>query len=120
VTAFVADFFTKSNAGDVNALLDSYGATVDYYKRGKAGRDIVRQDKVDFFSRWPKRNYAPGKVTVVETSKKGDLRISVPVTYTAASDTKSTSGQAVFTFVLRPEAGSYRIVGEKSVVSKRK
>lgn len=120
VTAFVTKFFSKCSAGDVNALIDDYDTSVTYYKKGKTGRDVVRQDKVDFFRRWPKRTYTPGKVTVTETTKSGTLRVSVPVRYTAAAGAKSTSGQAVFTFELRPEGGSYRIVEENSVVAKRK
>jgi LysM repeat protein len=120
VTAFVTDFFAKSDAGDVNALLDRYADTVDYYKKGKSGRDAVRQDKVDFFARWPKRTYTPGPVTVTGTAAQGDLRVSVPVTFKAVSGAKTSSGQAVFTFVLRPEAGSYRIVGENSVIGKQR
>jgi LysM repeat protein len=120
VTDFVKSYFAKSDAGDVNALLDSYADTVDYYKSAKAGRDAVRQDKAEFFSRWPERAYTPGRITVVGTTKQGNLTVSVPVVFKASSGTKASSGKAVFTFTLRPEGESYRIVGEKSVVDKRK
>lgn len=119
-TTFVTEFFATGDAGDINALLDSYADQVDYYKKGKVGRDIVRQDKAEFFQRWPKRTYTPGRVTLVETTKQGELRVSVPVTFKAVSDNKTASGEAVFTFRLRPEGGSYKIVGETSAVDKRK
>lgn len=120
VTAFVTDVFAKSDAGDLNALLDQYADSVDYYKKGKSGRDIVRQDKAEFFSRWPKRTYTPGRISLVETTKQGDLRVAVPVAFKAVSGSKTSSGEAVFTFLLRPEGASYKIVGETSVVGKRK
>jgi len=119
VTTFVADFFGKSARGDVNALVDDYADTVNYYKKGKSGRDIVRQDKVAYFERWPKRTYTPGAATVAPVTGSEDLRVTVPVAYTAARGDKTTSGQAVFTFLLRPEGQTYRIVGEQSVVGKR-
>jgi len=119
VVAFVADFFAKSARGDVNALVDDYADTVNYYKKGKSGRDIVRQDKVAYFERWPKRTYTPGAATVAPVTGSEDLRVTVPVAYTAARGDKTTSGQAVFTFLLRPEGQTYRIVGEQSVAGKR-
>ena len=119
VTAFVADFFAKSASGDVNALVDDYADTVNYYRKGKSGRDIVRQDKVAYFERWPKRTYTPGTATVASVAGSEDLRVTVPVAYTAARGDKTTSGQAVFTFLLRPEGQTYRIVGEQSVAGKR-
>lgn len=120
VTAFVADVFAKSATGDVNALLDLYGKKVDYYRKGLVGQDRVRQDKVRYFSRWPKRTYKPGAATVSEPSAAGNLRVTVPVAYTLDNGRKTASGTAVFTFVLHPESASYRIVGENSIVPKRK
>jgi len=120
VTAFLANFFTKSGTGDVNALLDLYADKVDYATKGQTRRDIVRQDKVRYFSRWPKRTYKPGTATVSEPSSSGELRVTVPVAYTVSNGGKTASGEAVFTFVLRPAGESYRIVGESSVVQKRK
>lgn len=119
VTAFVADFFVKSASGNVNALVDDYADSVNYYRKGKSGRDIVRQDKVAYFERWPKRTYAPGAATVASVAGSEDLQVTVPVAYTAARGDKTTSGQAVFTFRLRPEGQTYRIVGEQSVAGKR-
>jgi LysM repeat protein len=119
VTSFLSDFFTKSENGDVNGLLDYYADSVDYYKKGKKGRDIVRQDKVAYFGRWPKRTYKPGAATVAAVAGSAELRVTVPVAYWAARGDKTTSGQAIFTFLLRPEGTTYRIVGEQSVVGKR-
>ena len=120
VTAFVADFFAKSAGGDINALMDLYAETVDYYNKGKSGRDIVRQDKVAYGARWPRRTYTPGPVAVTDgPGAAKTFRVTVPVAYTAARDGASSSGQAVFTFVLRPDGQGYRIVGERSVVAKR-
>uniref|UniRef100_I2PZ58 LysM domain-containing protein n=1 Tax=Desulfovibrio sp. U5L TaxID=596152 RepID=I2PZ58_9BACT len=119
VAAFVDQLFAKNASGDLNGLLDSYGETVDYYKKGKSGKDIVRQDKADYFSRWPERSYTPGPATV-EKLPGGDLRVTVPTAFTAKSGKKRVAGQAAFTFLLRPEGDSFRIVGEQSVVTEKK
>ena len=119
VTAFVANVFARSATGDVNALLDLYDEKVDYDAKGRVGRDVVRQDKVRLFSRWPKRTYKPGAATVSEPSEAGELRVTVPVAFTLDNGGKTVSGTAVYTFGLRPEGDGYRIVGESSVVPKR-
>jgi LysM repeat protein len=119
VTAFVARVFAQNASGDINGLLDAYGETVDYYKKGKSGKDIVRQDKADYFSRWPERTYAPGPASV-EKLPGGDLRVTVPTAFTAKSGNKRVAGRAAFTFLLRPEGDSFRIVGEQSVVTEKK
>ncbi|WP_428561768.1 MAG: LysM peptidoglycan-binding domain-containing protein [Solidesulfovibrio sp. DCME] len=119
VRDFVAAFFDKSASGDVNGLIDLYGERVDYYKKGKSGKDIVRQDKVDYFQRWPKRTYAPAAASV-ETLPGGDLRVTVPTSFTAQKGDKQVRGQARFTFLLRPAGDGYRIVGEQSVVTEKK
>jgi LysM repeat protein len=119
VTDFVAGFFAKSEAGDVNGLMDLYGDRVDYYKKGKSGKDVVRQDKVDYFQRWPKRTYVPGQARV-ETLSGGELRVTVPTAFTAGKGDKQVRGQAKFTFLLRPAGDGYRIVGEQSLVTEKK
>ena len=119
VAELVAGFFEKSGKGDVNGLLDYYGETVDYYKKGKSGKDIVRQDKADYFQRWPERSYT-AKPAQVETLPGGDLRVAVPTDFTVKKGDKAVRGQAKFTFLLRPAGSGYRIVGEQSVVTERK
>lgn len=118
VADLVKGFFDKSGSGDVNGLLDYYGERVDYYKKGKSGKDIVRQDKVDYFQRWPERTYTP-KPASVEKLPNGDLRVTVPTAFSVKNSGKNVRGQAKFTFLLRPAGTGYRIVGEQSVVTEK-
>ena len=118
VTDFVAGYFAKITAGDTNGLVDCYGDSVNYYKKGKVGTDVVRQDKVAQFTRWPGRAYKP-EPSSVETLKGGDLRVTTPVAFTFTKGDKREEGQAKFTFILRPAGNSYKIVGEQSVVAKK-
>lgn len=119
VAAFVADYFAKSSGGDLTALIDLYGQTVDYYKKGKVGSDVVRQDKAVYFERWPERTYTTAAPTVKELAG-GDLKVVVAADYVVKRADKSARGQATFTLTLRPAGGSYRIIGEQSVVTERK
>ena len=114
----VAGYFAKSASGDLNGLIDSYGDRVDYYKKGKSGKDVVRQDKAAYFARWPERSYEPGKASV-EKLKNGDLRVTAPATFAVKSGDKQVRGKATFTFILKPSGDSYRIVGEKSQVTEK-
>ena len=119
VTAFVAEYFAKSGSGDLTALVDLYGDSVDYYKKGRSTADVVRQDKAAYFERWPERTHKAGTMTVTALPG-GDVKVTAPVDYTVKRADKSARGQATFTLLLRPVGGSYRIVGEQSVVTERK
>lgn len=119
VTDFVAGVFAKNASGDINGLIDCYGESVDYYKKGKSGKDVVRQDKADYFARWPERTYKPGAASVEKLSS-GDLRVTVPTAFSVKKGSKDVRGQATFTFLLRPAGEGYRIVGEQSVLTQKK
>jgi LysM repeat protein len=119
VTDFVAAFFTKNAAGDLNGLIDCYGETVDYYKKGKSRTDIVRQDKADAFARWPERSYTPGTISA-QTLPGGDVRVTAPAAFVFKKGDKSIRGQITFTFLLRPVGGAFRIIGEQSVIAEKK
>jgi LysM repeat protein len=119
VTRFVAAFFSKTDSGDINGLIDSYGETVEYYKKGKSGTDVVRQDKAEYFARWPERSYKPGAASVEELAG-GDLRVTVPTAFIVKKSGKSVQGEAKFVFRLHPTGDSFRIVGEQSAVTEKK
>ena len=119
VAAFVADYFAKSGSGEITALIDLYGDSVDYYKKGRIGADVVRQDKTAYFERWPQRVYKTGTATAAALPD-GNVKVTVPVEYTVKRADKSVRGQATFTLLLQPAGGSFRIVGEQSVVTERK
>lgn len=121
VNAFVSDYLAKIAGNDVNALLDLYADKVTYYRKGEASRDIVRQDKADYFARWPERSYKPGQVAVKALpGKDGRIVVTVPVAYMVKKADKTTSGKAVFTLTLVPAGDAYRIAGESSAVVKAK
>ncbi|EFL52885.1 Peptidoglycan-binding lysin domain protein [Solidesulfovibrio fructosivorans JJ]] len=119
VADIVTGYFTKSASGDINGLIDYYADKVEYYKKGKSGKDIVRQDKAAYFARWPERTYEPGKASVRKL-KNGDLRVTVPSGFAVKKGDKSVRGKAVFTFLLHPSGDTYRIVGEQSRVTEKK
>ncbi|MGE4536966.1 MAG: LysM peptidoglycan-binding domain-containing protein [Desulfovibrio sp.] len=119
VADIVTGYFTKSASGDINGLLDYYAEKVDYYKKGKSGKDVVRQDKAGYFARWPERRYEPGKASV-QKLKNGDLRVTVPSGFAVKKGDKGVQGKAVFTFLLQPSGDTYKIVGEQSRVTEKK
>ncbi|UJX42700.1 LysM peptidoglycan-binding domain-containing protein [Desulfovibrio sp. JY] len=119
VADIVTGYFTKSASGDINGLLDYYADKVDYYKKGKSGKDVVRQDKAGYFARWPERRYEPGKASV-QKLKNGDLRVTVPSGFAVKKGDKGVQGKAVFTFLLHPSGDTYKIVGEQSRVTEKK
>lgn len=119
VTDLVTGYFAKSSSGDINGLVDYYAEKVDYYKKGKRGRDVVRQDKADYFARWPERSYTPGKATVAKLPN-GDLRVTVPTAFTVKKGKDQIQGKANFTFILRRSGSSFQIVGEQSQVTEKR
>jgi len=118
LTAFVETFFKRSGAAEPDELLTLYAEEVDFYKKGVVKKDFVREDKVRYFERWPKRTYTPSATpTVTPVPGTDRVRIDAPVRYQVKSGDKSASGEALFVFEVVTRDGAPRIVFEDSTVT---
>ncbi len=115
ILAFVEEFFARSGADGPDGLMEFYADEVEFYKKGLVAKDFVREDKTQYFQRWPKREYKPsGKAKVADVPGTKKKRIEVPVRYKAKNAEKTASGEAVFVFVVSFDSGAPRIVSEDS------
>ncbi len=117
---FVDGFLAKSAQDDVEGLVEMYGPQVKFYKKGEVDKDFIRKDKMDYFTRWPVREYAKaGKVKVYDTDEK-DVKKAVFVSdYKVKNSEKTLSGQAEFTLLIRFDGDVGTIVAEDGKVIKR-
>ena len=118
LAGFVETFFKKSGAAEPDELLTLYADEVDFYKKGVVKKDFVREDKIRYFERWPKRTYTPSAApTVTPVPGTDRVRIDAPVRYQVKSGDKSASGEALFVFEVVVRNGAPRIVFEDSTVT---
>lgn len=117
---FVDGFLVKSAQDDVEGLVDMYGAQVKFYKKGEVDKDFIRKDKMDYFTRWPVREYVKtGKVRVYDTERENVKKAVFVSDYKVKNNQKSLSGQAEFTLLIRFDGDVGTIVAEDGKVIKR-
>ncbi len=118
---FVDGFLTKSAQDDVEGLVDMYADSVRFYKKGEVDKNFIRKDKMDYFTRWPAREYVKtGKTQVFDTKDKNVKKVVFVSDYTVKNSQKTLSGQAEFTLLVRFDGDVGSIVAEDGKVLKRK
>lgn len=117
---FVDGFLVKSAQDDVEGLVEMYGPQVKFYKKGEVDKDFIRKDKMDYFTRWPVREYAKsGTVRVYDTDKENVKKAVFVSDYKVKNSQKTLSGQAEFTLLIRFSGDVGTIVAEDGKVIKR-
>jgi LysM repeat protein len=117
---FVDGFLVKSAQDDVEGLVEMYGPQVKFYKKGEVDKDFIRKDKMDYFTRWPVREYATaGTVRVYDTDKENVKKAVFVSDYMVKNSQKTLSGQAEFTLLIRFDGDVGTIVAEDGKVIKR-
>jgi len=117
---FVDGFLAKSAQDDVEGLVDMYADSVRFYKKGEVGKDFIRKDKMDYFTRWPVREYAKsGKAKVYDTDDANVKKVVFVSDYSVKNSQKNLSGQAEFTLLVRFSGDVGAIVAEDGKVLKR-
>jgi hypothetical protein len=91
------------NAGDINAVSNLYSDDVNYYGKRMSKSDIIA-DKLNFWERWPTRNYLirPDSLAVKcdEVGLSIDCSVTGLVDWQAFNSSKRSSGSASFTYKL--------------------
>jgi len=117
---FVDGFLAKSAQDDVEGLVDMYADSVRFYKKGEVGKDFIRKDKMDYFTRWPVREYVKsGKTKVYDTDDANVKKVVFVSDYVVKNSQKNLSGQAEFTLLVRFNGDVGAIVAEDGKVLKR-
>lgn len=126
VETLIGRYFAAIEQANVEELLTFYSEWVDYYSWGLVRKSAIREDKRNFFARWPKMHYTlAGSVELFDTDKKNEKHVIFDLTFNAQNpnpeDGKRTSmGKAKQEWRLRREPDGLKIVFERQTIYTRK
>lgn len=122
---FIKNYFTAVESSDLDSLLSQYAPEVDYYAWGKVTKDLIRQEKADYFARWPKVKLSlAGEVEMLPLPATDEHFVSYLVNFSVHNPARSEgvkriTGQARHVWHLRDSPDGLRIILEKQQVMYR-
>ena len=125
VVNFIQGYFSALASNDIDSLMNYYADEIDYYDWGFVEKLMVRQEKIDFFERWPEIDqHLLGNLNISDHAQKTvvhyDLHFSVHNPKRKAKEPLRIDGEAKHTWHLVFDAkGQAKIVLEKQRVTKR-
>lgn len=113
VATFVESTLFRPGPRQQAELRALYGNSVDYFgKRGMAVKDVLK-DKVQYFKRWPERDFRLDRSTMSVTTDGQELSIQFEYSYDVSGQKGRRSGRGVSMMRLREAAnGSFVILSE--------
>lgn len=121
IQEFLDQYLHVYESGDIELLLDFYGARVQFFKMGEVDKNVVRKELHYYFNRWPsRRRQVNGPVTIADTEKSNVKRVEYSYEYRVEKGAKTKSGLARDSYLVAiTSEGDVKIVGENSKVLKR-
>ncbi len=121
IQEFLDQYLHVYESGDIESLLDFYGARVLFFKMGEVDKNVVRKELNYYFNRWPsRRRQVNGPVTIADTETSNVKRVEYSYEYRVEKGAKTKSGLARDSYLVAiTSEGDVKIVGENSEVLKR-
>jgi len=124
---FVQRYFQAVESADVATLLNYYADQVDYYDWGAVQKSIVRQEKLDYFERWPEvKQSLAGNIEIQSTqNQSGDTIVTYILAFSVHNPLDQNDGphtikgQARHTWHLNNKSGHLQITAEHQQVLMR-
>lgn len=121
VRDWVKSFIALENKKDVEAIVNGYWSTVDYFGEGGVDADFIRSDRTAYIKKWPAR-----KITLtgdISVKSRGD-NTYWDVTYPTHIVLKSKSGESLVqdarnTLVVTLSGDTYAICAQHATVSNK-
>jgi len=116
---FVNNYLMASSNNNLNEVLNCYAPVVNYFDKGVVTEKIIKKDKLDYFTRWPIRQYTiVGEILVNDVTnelKVVEFRINFVL-----QDSKNTiKGIADNKWQIKKINNQFKIVNEKQQVISR-
>ena len=113
--AFIQDYLRDGASNDLTAEMAHYADEVDYFNKGPANRDYIRQDVSSYYKRWTERRYdLVGPVSTSPGTKPGDTSVRFVMHFVCRGRDQRAEGRTTNLFILRRyPSGEVRIVGMK-------
>jgi len=116
---FVIKYLNTQSRGNISALLNLYADVVNYFNEGDVIRDFIKQDKKNYYQRWPEvNNHLDGEVIIENTQDDNIKVVKFPINYRTHSLARKVviSGKAINTLTIRKTNGTIKIIDEKQEV----
>jgi len=97
----------------LDEVMNSYSDAVDFYKFGLVEKNIIRQDKQKYYSRWPKRKYELKSFALAPGDRQHEAKVVITFAYEISNEKKTLQGEAKAVLVLQSNDEETRIVTEK-------
>ncbi|QLA18357.1 CHAT domain-containing protein [Desulfolutivibrio sulfoxidireducens] len=117
--AFLEKFFAARASNVTEDAMRFYGDEVDFFKMGKVGRNIVRQNLKYYSDRWPVRSSTITDVSVSFNPDRQTFEVEVAYEYLTQNGNKKKNGKAKDAFGIQRTKDGYRVIAEKNVSIQR-
>lgn len=118
----VADFVRRhiqlGMNGDIDDIMALYWRKTHYYTHGFIEKEKVREDKLAYFKKWPKRRYDLTHIIYIKKLPDMDIAVKFNFLYIIGNPERRLEGEAWSELILRPQAGRYYIFSEQGGVSR--
>jgi serine/threonine-protein kinase len=75
ITNFVTAYIKSSENTDIDRALSFFAPTVNYYQYGEVDRNFIEKKLLDYYQRWPVRQYSPLPPFKVEEISNNVIRV---------------------------------------------
>ncbi len=126
VEDFIGRYFAAIEQADIELLLSFYAEQVEYYRWGLVRKTAIRDDKREYFKRWPNVRYTlAGAVELPDSHTKNQTPVIFYLTFNAQNpnhegDKRVSIGKAKQEWHLRREPSGLKIVFENQTIYTRK
>jgi CHAT domain-containing protein/tetratricopeptide (TPR) repeat protein len=117
--AFLEQFFTARTSNNTEDALRFYGEEVDFFKMGKVGKNVVKQNLAYYSNRWPVRSSTITNISVSQNSENQTYNVEVEYLYATQNGNKKKNGTAKDIFSIQLTKNGYRVLSERNISTKR-
>ncbi len=115
--AFVQKVMGLTARKDIDGVLNSYGDQVDYYDRGRVGKDYIRKDLGAYFRNWDKiRCSLDDAVDMMDTDVEGVKLLKFTSSFYVENIKKYVMGTTANTWKIQRIGTDLKIIDEKQRV----
>jgi ketosteroid isomerase-like protein len=115
VSESVNNWKAHSESGDLDAYMNSYADTVDYYKKSGASRSFVRADKQRAFTKFDAINVSLSNVSITPDASGERATAVFDKEWSFSGAEGGSSGKVRQQLSLKKVGGKWLITGEKDV-----
>jgi hypothetical protein len=116
--AFVRNFWTAREKGNLESLMAAFAPQVNYYEDNIRDRNFIRKDQNNYLKAFDHRVFQLGAIDVIkgESDASDQVRVRFSFRYKVSGKKQSLSGKSTEMWVLRKSGGKLEVVDSKGQV----